>query len=58
MKALERIATVYPDYTLITGAHNVDPDKLTSHIINKIVVGKISIGICLSRSLAQGVAID
>jgi hypothetical protein len=56
VEALESIATIYPDYTLIAGAHDVYPDKLTSHIIDKIIVGKIPVGICLSRGLALGVS--
>ena len=52
MEALKVIPTVYSNYTLIAGAHNVDPNKLTGHVVNEIVIGKVPLGICLARGLA------
>jgi hypothetical protein len=48
MKALKGIATIYPDYALVTGADNVHPDKLPGHVIYKVVISKIPVRICLS----------
>jgi hypothetical protein len=51
MKALKGIATIYSDDSLVAGAHDVHPDKLTSDIIDKVVIGKISVGIGFPRGL-------
>jgi hypothetical protein len=48
VQALKGIATIYPDYSFVAGAHNVNPDELARHVIYKVVIGKIPIGICLS----------
>jgi hypothetical protein len=53
VKALKSIATIYSNYSLVAGAHNVNPHELARHVIDKVVVGKISVGICLSRDFTN-----